>query len=125
MRNIGLLLEQGIIVHLRCNIDGGNLSGLGRFMDDIDARFPDKSHLSMAFASLFNNNSTPQELALYLRTMELNQAVSERGFAVAKTIDRFRPKPSIAIRRSIPADRPVPSPETETSTLSVVSPCCG
>ncbi len=92
MRNIGLLLEQGIIVHLRCNIDGGNLSGLGRFMDDIDARFPDKSHLSMAFASLFNNNSTPQELALYLRTMELNQAVSERGFAVAKNYRPFQTK---------------------------------
>lgn len=71
MRNIGLLLNAGVRVNLRCNIDRDNLPTVPLFLCDIDRRFPDKSALSLEFVSLYGNNGTDDELTLYKACDEL------------------------------------------------------
>ncbi len=80
MRNIGLLLEQGIFVNLRCNIDENNAGTLNTFMNDLDLRFPDKSNLSLEFVTLYDKHSTPEELELYIKCMDLKETVQKLGF---------------------------------------------
>lgn len=81
MRNIGLLLEQGIFVNLRCNIDENNADTLNVFIDDLDSRFPDKTNLALEFVTLYGKHSTPEELELYKKCMELKDDIRKLGFA--------------------------------------------
>ena len=81
MRNIGLLLEQGLFVNLRCNIDENNADTLNVFIDDLDSRFPDKTNLALEFVTLYGKHSTPEELELYKKCMELKDDIRKLGFA--------------------------------------------
>lgn len=89
LNNIALLLNEGIKVNLRCNIDKDNLSGMDSFFDDLDSEFPDKSNLSLEFVSLYDNHSTTNELPLYIKTTELNSKAHSFGFARKRSWMKF------------------------------------
>lgn len=89
LNNIGLLLEQGIKVNLRCNIDKDNLEGIDSFFDDLKSAFPDKSNLSLEFVSMYDNHSTPYELPMYIKTTELNSKAHSLGFSSKKSHMKF------------------------------------
>ena len=81
MDNIGLLNRAGIRVNLRCNFDRDNLPSLGKMLDDLDRRFPDKKLLSLEFVPLYQIHGTNDELNLYRERFAWNNRALAKGFA--------------------------------------------
>ena len=79
MRAVGLLLERGIKVTLRCNYDAGNKDGLTEFFDDVKTRFGSPDNLSVYPAILFQAHEEEGCVDLYHEKQTMNAYLRELG----------------------------------------------
>jgi radical SAM protein with 4Fe4S-binding SPASM domain len=86
LRNISLLLEQGIHVGVRLNLDQHNGEDLHKLIGEIDRLIPDKKNLNVYAHVVYENegyapiarNEVDNE-DLYRRQFDLNKAIFEAG----------------------------------------------
>jgi radical SAM protein with 4Fe4S-binding SPASM domain len=76
---VGIMLERGLKVTLRCNYDGDNQEGLTEFFDDVKARFGCPDNLSVYPAILFQAHADESCIDLYRKKQMLNAYLRELG----------------------------------------------
>ncbi len=85
MSAVGLMLEKGIKVTLRCNYDSANQERLASFFDDVKARFGSPENLSVYPAILFQAHSEENCIDLYHKKQSLNAHLRGLGLKEDKT----------------------------------------
>ena len=81
MRNVDLLLEAGIHVILRLNLDEQNGDDLRRLVDQLDSRFPEKERLSVYVSKIDAVRPDVEEKKLEGTLAALNDYIDERGMS--------------------------------------------
>lgn len=92
MRAVGLLLDRGIRVTLRCNFDSGNLEGLTEFFDDLKARFGSPENLSVYTAILSQAQGSESCIDLCRDKQTLNAYLRRLGLRKDKPMPSYKLK---------------------------------
>ena len=79
MKGIHNLVDQGVLVALRCNYDEGNIEGLSDFVDDILREFAGTDRIRLYFALLFQDRSKEESVDLIHRICEVEDKVAQAG----------------------------------------------
>lgn len=93
MHSISLLSEAGIRVAVRVNVDEGNWSGIGRFLDDMKRFVENKEHVSVYFSPLMSVRADENDLAMWEKVIpatDLIRAAGFRTYAYAGPSMKFR-----------------------------------
>lgn len=93
LRNIGLLLDAGILVNIRLNIDMHNADNLLLLVDELKERFGRRKELTIYSHSIFENTlkqarSDESRKILYAKQDLLNEHIHQAGFATKKKLSK-------------------------------------
>lgn len=90
LRNIGLLLDAGIRVDIRLNMDSGNWEDLMRLVPELAERFRDRKGLHVYTALLQDFGTSPHRFATLEEQLEryeqLQEALREAGLAQKRSL---------------------------------------
>lgn len=102
MRNIGFLLDEGIRVSVRMNVDYYNAEDIKRLIEELAMRFAGKNNFSAYVHELFEDqgfepvkHDEVQREQLVSLVESLNEYISEKGCQRAKSFDPQRGLPSL------------------------------
>ena len=79
LKTIGIMLDAGLEVTLRCNFDQGNIEGMYSFWEDINNLYGDSDKLRVYSSMLFQAQKDPSCIDLHKRYLELRTEASEKG----------------------------------------------
>lgn len=79
LKTIGLMLEAGIEVTLRCNYDHGNIEGMYSFWEDINKLYGESDNLRIYSAMLFQAQKDVSCVELHRRYLELRTEAFNKG----------------------------------------------
>ena len=85
LKTIGLMLEAGLEVTLRCNYDQANVDGMYEFWGDINELYGSYEKLSVYSAMLFQAKDDESCIELHKRYLELRADGVKRGFKFLKS----------------------------------------
>lgn len=93
MRNIGLLLDAGIVVIVRLNLDMNNQENLHELITELSKRFASENRLEVyigiIFESLEKNRSTEERGELYKLAAALTDHINQCGLGSPDCVPRY------------------------------------
>lgn len=79
LKTIGIMLDAGLEVTLRCNFDQGNIEGMYSFWEDINNLYGDSDKLRVYSSMLFQAQKDPSCIDLHKRYLELRTEAAKKG----------------------------------------------
>lgn len=79
LKTIGIMLDAGLEVTLRCNFDQGNIEGMYSFWEDINNLYGASDKLRVYSSMLFQAQKDPSCIDLHKRYLELRTEASKKG----------------------------------------------
>ena len=79
LKTIGIMLDAGLEVTLRCNFDQGNIEGMYSFWEDINNLYGDSDKLRVYSSMLFQAQKDPSCINLHKRYLELRTEAAKKG----------------------------------------------
>ena len=79
LKTIGLMLEAGLEVTLRCNYDHGNVEGMYEFWEDINKLYGDTDQLRLYSSMLFQAQKDESCVDLHRRYIEIRSEAQKNG----------------------------------------------
>lgn len=79
LKTIGIMLDAGLEVTLRCNFDQENIEGMYSFWEDINNLYGASDKLRVYSSMLFQAQKDPSCIDLHKRYLELRTEASEKG----------------------------------------------
>ncbi len=80
MESVSRMSEAGIRVSIRCNVDRENWARAARFLEELKANIPDKSHVSVYYSPLNQVLSEGNTLPLWKEIIAARQSIEDAGF---------------------------------------------
>lgn len=80
LNSLRLLMDTDIRVVLRCNVDGDNVEGLKRMVDDLAEALPRKERIYPYFTLLYSQRDSDRQAELFRRCLEAKVYARDRGF---------------------------------------------
>lgn len=84
LKTIGIMLDAGIEVTLRCNFDQGNIEGMYSFWEDVNKLYGSSDNLKIYSAMLFQAQKDESCIDLYRRYLELRAKAAGEGMKFLK-----------------------------------------
>lgn len=84
LKTIGLMLEAGLEVTLRCNFDQGNIEGMYSFWEDVNNLYGESDNLRIYSAMLFQAQKDASCVELHRRYLELRAKAAGEGMKFLK-----------------------------------------
>lgn len=79
LKTIGIMLDAGLEVTLRCNFDQGNIEGMYSFWEDINNLYGASDKLRVYSSMLFQAQKDPSCIDLHKRYLELRTEAAKKG----------------------------------------------
>ena len=79
LKTIGIMLDAGLEVTLRCNFDQGNIEGMYSFWEDINNLYGASDKLRVYSSMLFQAQKDPSCIDLHKRYLELRAEAAKKG----------------------------------------------
>lgn len=79
LKTIGIMLDAGLEVTLRCNFDQGNIEGMYSFWEDINNLYGASDKLRVYSSMLFQAQKEPSCIDLHKRYLELRTEAAKKG----------------------------------------------
>ena len=84
LKTIGIMLDAGLEVTLRCNFDQGNIEGMYSFWKDVNKLYGSSDNLKIYSAMLFQAQKDESCIDLYRRYLELRAKAAGEGMKFLK-----------------------------------------
>lgn len=84
LKTIGIMLDAGLEVTLRCNFDQGNIEGMYSFWEDVNKLYGSSDNLKIYSAMLFQAQKDESCIDLYRRYLELRAEAAGEGMKFLK-----------------------------------------
>lgn len=84
LKTIGIMLDAGLEVTLRCNFDQGNIEGMYSFWEDVNKLYGSSDNLKIYSAMLFQAQKDESCIDLYRRYLELRAKAAGEGMKFLK-----------------------------------------
>jgi len=78
--SVDLMSQKGIRVHVRCNVDAENLSGVGAFLEDLAAGIRHRDNVSVYLSPLNEARAGEGDVALWESILAFQDRIRQAGF---------------------------------------------
>lgn len=80
LSRIKLINENGIRLHIRVNVDEGNIDGIPQMAEDLKNFIPNPELVSFGLTPLFDIHEVKDDLAVWQRSFEISEQLEAMGF---------------------------------------------